>query len=658
MSSGDTIRPVEMPAATGPLRVADLLSGPWVIAALLFLAALPYLGVLHNDFTYVYDDKAQILDNPYVHSFSHLREIFTTSVWSFRGGYGANNYYRPFTLIVWLFCYRLFGPLAYGYHLVSLLLHLGAVLMVFQLSGRILRNRGAAWVAATLFALHPTHVESVAWISDMPDLLVTCFYLLTFWCFVQAGERRGRQRFWWQAAMTMSFVLALASKEPALTLPFLAAVYEFFYRQDRTHTTRTEKLQRQAALWIVLAAYLLVRAVFLRGVAHDSGVHALTLRDVFLSALASVGQYFSKLLWPVHLSAFYAFHLSSGLFQSGVLAGIFTLAVVALVFRLLWKRARPASFGILWIMVTLGPVLNARWMGAYVLADRYLYLPSVGFCLALGWMAAVAWRTVARKTAWRVAAVLAACLLATLGMLGIWRRVLDWRDDITLFSKSLVAEPEDYRLHDALGSAYWLRGMSSGAEREWRETLRLKPTHVQSLISLGALFAHEKRFDQAVPLLERALQLDSRNADGHLILGAALAETGDVLHAEEHLRAAVLLAPMNLNAHNLLGKLYYDDQRFDEAEQQFRQSLDCEPNVAAYDHLGFIYNQKGDRSSAEKAFRAALAINGMDSQAHFHLGLIYAAAGRNAEAAEELRAALAADPHSPEILSEIEKLRH
>ena len=119
----------------------------------------------------------------------------------------------------------------------------------------------------------------------------------------------------------------------------------------------------------------------------------------------------------------------------------------------------------------------------------------------------------------------------------------------------------------------------------------------------------------------------------------------------------MLLSPLNFNAHNLLGKLYFDSKRLPEAEQQFRQSLQCEPNLAAYDHLGYIYVQWGDRDRAEKAFKAALAMNGADSHAHFNLGLIYAATGRNAQAVEELQAALAADPNNPEILSALEKLR-
>jgi Flp pilus assembly protein TadD len=619
---------------------------------------LPYAGILRNDFVYVYDDNAQILENPYVRSFGHLRETLTTSTWSFKPGYGVSNYYRPVMTIGTLLCYHVFGPLAYGFHLTSLLLHAAVVTMLFLFAERLFRDRGAAFSAAALFALHPVHVEPVAWIVAVGELEMTFFYVLTFWFFLRVGEQRGGRRMGTQAAMTASFLLALGSKEPALTLPPLAAIYEHFYRADRAETSGAEKFLRQAPLWLVFLGYIVMRARLLGAVAHSTGLHPLTPLETLLSALALLGQYSAKLLWPARLYEFYVFHASTRLFEADVLAGLGALALDAVIFVVLWKRARPASFGILWLLATLAPVLNAQWMEVYVFAERYLYLPSVGFCLVLGWAAAAWWRAASRQPVWRAAAVTGACLLAALGVRRIVTRVPDWRDDVTLFTVSLAAQPQDYRLHDALGSAYRLRGDSAGAEREWREALRLEPNNVQTLDSLGALYAQRQRFDQALPLLTQALRLNPHDAQAHLDLGAAFAETGKLDRAEEQFRAAVLLSPMNFRAHNLLGKIYFDSQRLAEAEQQFRQSLQCEPNLAAYDHLGYIYVQWGDRDRAERAFKAALALISTDSHAHFHLGLIYAARGQNAQAVEELQAARAADPNNPEIRSALEKLTH
>jgi tetratricopeptide (TPR) repeat protein len=392
--------------------------------------------------------------------------------------------------------------------------------------------------------------------------------------------------------------------------------------------------------------------------AHAMGWVHLTLVETFLSAFALLGQYLFKLIWPAQLFAFYIFHPSTHLFAAPVLEGVGALILCVVVFGALWRKARPASFGILWLLGTLAPVLNARWMGSYVLADRYFYLPSVGFCLVAGWAGAALWQAASRRQyAWRGAVVAGASLVAALCVLRIVTRIPDWQDDVTLISRALTAEPDEFILHDALGDAYWLRGEGALAEHEWKETLRLQPNFVRAVNALGALCAKQGRYDEAEAYLQRAILLNPNDADSHLNLGAVYAETGSMDRAEEQFRIAISIAPLNFAAHNVLGKLYFDSNRLFEASQQFRQSLQCEPNLAAYDHLGYIYAQWGDQNRAEAAFKSALAMNGADSHAHYHLGLIYAATGRNAQALVELQTALAADPNNPEIISALEKLR-
>lgn len=655
---GIGVRPLVARGSAVLPRAANFFTGPWPMVVLLLLAALPYIGILRNDFTYAFDDKILILDSPYVHNFHHLREVLTTTLFSNMGSQAGIPYYRPMVKLGFLLCYQVFGPSAFGFHLFSLLLNVVAVGMLFVLAERLLSNRLAAFASAALFALHPVHVEAVAWISAMTDLEATFFCLLAFWCFLRTAAPGGGNRTWAITGMTGSFVLALLSKELAATIPLLAASYEHLYREDRRATTPWQKILRYAPLWLVLLGYLVLRVELIGSIGHATGMHPVGHSEMLLSTLVIVGQYLGLLFWPVHLSAFHLFPTSIRVLAPAVLAGACALVTCACLFYALWRRARPASFGILWLFVTLTPVLNVRWMGAYVLGERFLFLPSVGFCLVAGWAWAALWQySVHRNDAVRAAVMAAACGVAALCVLRINLRVLDWQDDITLFGHSLAAQPNDFRLHDALGAAYWIRGDGEKAEREWQETLRLEPDAVDPINSLGVLYAQQRRYDQAIPLLEKAIRLNPKDPAAHLNLGGAYAEMGKMNGAEEQFRAAVLLFPIDFNAHNLLGKLYFDSKRLPEAEQQFRQSLQCEPSLAAYDYLGYIYMQWQDRDRAERAFSAALAMKGTDSRAHFNLGLIYAASGRNTQAVEELQAALAADPHNTEVQAALEKLR-
>jgi tetratricopeptide (TPR) repeat protein len=656
---GETeVRPLVAPGTDVLPRAAKFFTGPWPLAFLLLLAVLPYIGILRSDFAYAFDDKILILDSPYVHSFHHLREALTTTLFSNMGAQAGIPYYRPVVKLGFLLCYQLFGPLAFGFHLFSLLLNVAAVGMLFLVAERLLGNRVAAFATATLFALHPVHVEAVAWISAMTDLELTLFCLLAFWCFLRIAAPAGGNRIWAIAAMTMSFVLALLSKELAVTIPLLATIYEHFYRGDRRETRSWQKLLRYGPLWLAFLGYILLRVKLIGSIGRDTGMHPASQMEMILSALAIVGQYLGLLIWPSRLSAFHVFPASISVLAPSVLTGGCALVLCAFLFYNLWRRARPASFGILWLFVTLTPVLNIRWMGAYVLGERFLYLPSVGFCLVTGWACATLWQSSAKRNdVVRTVVIAAACLVVALCVFRIGLRVLDWQDDITLFTQSLRTQPNDFRLHDALGAAYWIRGDWERAEREWQTTLRLEPNSAEPLNSLGVLYAQQKRYDQAMPLLEKAFKLNPNDAAAHLNLGGAYAEMGKMDGAEEQFRAAVFLFPLDFNAHNLLGKLYFDSKRLIEAEQQFRQSLQCEPNLAAYDYLGNIYMEWEDRNRAERAFKAALALKSTDSRAHFNLGLIYAATERNSQAVEELQAALTADPHNAEILAALERLR-
>lgn len=673
---------------------ADNRAAALAVLVLFLLALLPYANTLLNDFAYVYDDKAQILDNPYVHGFRYLGQILTTPVWSHAGAGAFTGYYRPMMTFGFLVCYQLFGPLAYGFHLANLLLHAAVVCLLYLLTLRLFRDRRLALVAAGLFALHPIHTEPVNWISGVTELEVTFFYLLTFWFFLALAAPEdspsvgagGWRRLGVHAALLASFVLTIFSKEQAVTLPVLAAIYEHGYRRDRAETTWAQKLSRYGGLWLITLGYGIFRLRFLGALARPKAFNQLTGFETILSALSLLGQYLGRLFWPVHLMSFRPFQKSVSLWDPSVLAGLAALALCISAFILLWKRAPGISFGVVWFLVTQAPVLNARWLGKYVFSERYLYLPSVGFCWAIAWAGAALWQRIsplparldsarrpepvegpagesgeaqAGRRAWeRAALVLGACVLAALCVARIFTRNRDWRDDITLLTRTLAVQPQDALLHDGLGLAYWWRNQPEAAELEWRESLRLDPNSSSVLNSLGMAYARERRFPEAVKLFQAALSLDPRFARAHLDLGATFAQMGRTDDAEREFRAAVALTPLDFEAHNLLGKLCFDSGRLAEAEAQFQLSLDAEPNVAAYDYLGYVYVRQGAPGDAQRAFEAALTLNPSDSHAHYNLGLIYAAAGQNAEALRELRKALEADPGNPEILSALQRLQH
>ncbi len=189
------LSPPAVSSAAGPSAQPLLGKKQWVMYVLILLAVgiLPYVNSLRNSF--VYDDYDQVLMNPYLRNFSHLREIFTTSVWSFEGDFRrSTNYYRPMMSLGYLVCYQAFGPHALGFHMVNLLANLGVVLLVFLVTLRMFRSPVVALVSACIFALHPVHTEAVDWIAAVTELELAVFYLLTFWFFLGSARPGGKQK--------------------------------------------------------------------------------------------------------------------------------------------------------------------------------------------------------------------------------------------------------------------------------------------------------------------------------------------------------------------------------------------------------------------------------------------------------------------------------
>src|SRR3984893_18027439 len=282
--------------------------------ALSFLAFVPYANSLLNSF--VYDDYFQIVENPYVHSFRHLREIFATTVWSFQGAQGVTNYYRPLMSFGYLLCYQIAGAVPFSFHLANILLNVVVVLLVFSVVRRMSGER-VGLIAAGLFALHPLHTESVAWVAGVTDLELAVFYLLTFLLYLRLSEPD--KGYGWRAAMCGPFVLALLSKEQAMTLPVLVTLFEHYYRDDRATTSMRQKVSRYGPLWAVASVYLVVRGVLLGGVGGVVSRPTLSWYEVVLSAISLTGGYLWKLIWPAYFSAYYVFHKSSHLTDVRVL---------------------------------------------------------------------------------------------------------------------------------------------------------------------------------------------------------------------------------------------------------------------------------------------------------------------------------------------------
>ena len=617
-----------------------------VLGLILLLAFLAYANTLANGF--VYDDHSQIEQNPYVHSLSGITKIFSMAQ-------PSGNYYRPLMNLVFLLSFKLFGASPYGFHLVNVLLHCVAVWLVYAVGAALTGKESFGLIAAACFAIHPVHTESVSWIAGVVDIEMTIFYLTAFWLFLKLGRGNGRT-LWIQLGMLGSFLLATLSKEPGMTLPALATIYEHFYRADGQTTTWKQKVARYGGFWAVGVAYLCVRAFVLGGFAPVSFHRDVSWREAGVIAVGWIGQYAAKLLWPVGLTVFYAIQRNTSLLDYRVLLGAAVLIAAIVLAAYGRKRSQAYSFSFLWILFTLAPVLNVRWLPMDVFAERFLYLPSVGFSWLFAGAVLWCWKKSELADTRRWALVAAASIAGALATGEIVARNRDWKDDYSLAFRTVQTNPDDSNMRSDVAMAEWGSGNRAEALRQWQLALAYRPDSLQALSDLGFAMVEEKKYDEAIPYLLKANELSSRFAMPHVHLAHAYVALGKNREAEGELRQAVEISPMNPSVRDAFGRFYLDWGRLADAENQFRASVNTLPSYEAWSGLAETYTLQGNSQKAVEAWQEVLALEPFDSHAHLILGRIYLAKGLSTQAAKEFDACLYTDPNNAEARAAVQRL--
>jgi len=632
-------------------RQRELLLG----LVLLFSFTL-YANCLFGGF--VFDDHPQVEQNPYVHSFQYLPKLLTTPMLANQGKQAAPNIYRPLTNILFLICFKLFGPSPLGFHLVNILLHCVVVLLVFLIGSRLFASDWIGLLAALIFAVHPVHSEPVAWINGVADPLMSALFLFAFWCYLDVGEKVANQRIGPMLALVISFALALFAKETAMVFPVLVILYEHLFRSDRLQTTCRTKLSRYAPVWIAFFAYLAVRVASV-GRLVPSQMHSdITPLESLFSLLALIGQYCRKLLLPLPLIAFYPFQKSTSMQDTPVLLGALVTIALVLAFFALLRRAPLYSFAILWMGLTIAPTLNPSWMMAAVFAERYLYLPSVGFCwIAAGVVCGLWSRSIATTPVARWLIVGATALLLLVAGHETVARTFDWRSDRSLVVSTMNALPGSPQMHVLFGNFKWAEGDHEEAERQWNLALKLNPNSVEAIAYLGFAALQGQHYDQATQLLQRAIVMKPNFASPHIYLGQVYAAQQNWDAAESEFKRSLEIHPTNTEGLAALGQFYLGRKRLEEAAEQFRKSVGIRSEIHSWQALGQIYDAQAKPDAALDAWQHVLTFEPLNPQAHRSLGQIYLARKDWTQAQHEFQSCLLMDPHDQIALAGMEQIR-
>jgi tetratricopeptide (TPR) repeat protein len=640
--------------------------------------------VLHNDFIN-FDDPPYVTANPHVTSGLSWGNV----VWAFQSNVAAN--WHPLTWLSHMLDVQLFGLRAGWHHLMSLLLHIANALLLFSV---LRRMTGAEWrgaLVAALFAVHPLHVESVAWVAERKDVLSTLFFMLTLWAYVRHAEDSvaGSQSSMVRSDSVMQhaagatnhasdfslrgsrfyllsllfFVLGLLSKPMLVTVPFVLLLLDYWplgrlglkTQEARRKTCRL--LQEKIPFFcLAIACSALTFWVQRSKQAVTLGL-PLALRSA--NAVVSYAKYLGHVCWPAKLAIFYQ-HPNVGYFaphhdalhpasdqwpgwQIGLAALMLALVSLAALLRL--KKQPWFAVGWFWYLVTLVPVIGIVQAGAQALADRYTYIPLIGIFICIVWAASefFASHRIGQTGLTIVGSLaVAACALAT------HQQVKYWRNDLVLFEHALAVTGKNATAHYQVGLDLVHLGQDEAAMRHFERAVDDDPTMMDAYRAQADVLERLGRPEEALRRCQAALQVEPWLEWAHNRIIALLWKLGRRDEARQACVDALKYNPHSAEAHYNLAIALSDHGELAEAAEHLTEAVRLRPNYGeALIVLAELLVKQGRPREAEVRFREALVADSTNAEAHINLGGLLWASGRRDEAIQHYAEALRLNPKQP-----------
>jgi tetratricopeptide (TPR) repeat protein len=650
--------------AFDPLRGGNAI----VLCLLLFgLVVWTFLPSLHGDFI-------DIDDGVFVSRNTHIHLTLANVVWAF--GHAFDSNWLPLTLWSFMLDHQLYGLKPWGYHLTNVLLHAANTVLVFLV---LRRMTGATWrslMVASLFGLHPLRVESVAWISERKDVLSVTFWMLTLWAYARYAQQKSRAEppslrsaapgnreskaaktvpaldsgpWTFDYILALFFLaLGLMSKPMMVTLPCVLLLLDFW---------PLERWQRKNLLGLLLekVPFFLLSAI-VSVVTYNTQKNGSMMSNVLTgltlsfgarleNAVVSYARYLGKMLWPVDLCALYPYpdHWPT---QTILMAGLLALGLSVLV--LVLRRRQPYLLtGWLWYLGTLVPVLGLVPVGPQAMADRYIYIPSIGILIIFvwgTWQITRRWRCPSTGLGAAGGVLVLACIVLTRHQIGYWK------DDVSVWRHTVALTENNYFAHNCLGRAWFVQGRMDESIREIQEAVRLNPDFAEPYCNLGRAYAAKGQVAEAMACYQKALEVRPDYVAAHNSLGSLLLQKGQVGQVMIHCQKALELEPDNVTARNNLGFAFSLMGRLDEAAAQLQKVVEIQPdNEVAQNNLGSVLLRMGRVDEAIGHFHSAMKLQPNSAETHNNLAGALFSRGQMDEAIHEFQEAARLQPDGPEI---------
>jgi tetratricopeptide (TPR) repeat protein len=577
-----------------------------ILAAVVLFA---YINSTYNEF--IWDDNI-ILENPFIRGLKFIPDMFSTDYWY--PMHKNSGLYRPLTTISFAINYAVGGYEVAGYHIGNILLHAGNTLLVYAFVFAFIKKR-LAFTTALLFGLHPVHTEVVTWVVGRAELLGTFFFLLGLTAYAASIDGVALSRKKGLAIAGVSYALAVLCKESAVTLPLFTLAYSFFLGGSSRSAVKKLDVPMLMVFAAIAAVYAGIRYSIFGAVGPVMGgdfFYGYSRYSVALTMLKVASYYLLLLSFPAKLKAHYDFgdfSVPSGLLEFKVILAILFLGAIVYLIARSWNSNRTLSFGLLIFFLGLVPVSNIIIEIESLAAERFLYIPSIGYCLALASVIAMISDERGGKGL-LVRLGLRRSVLILISVFYVWitiERNELWGDEYRFFNRMVRESPNYADGHVSLGTALMANGDISAALEQFRIASVKKAYNAEAYSNMGAAYAMLGNRDEAQVWLRKALEINPALDKARYNLGTILKDKGDAEAAYKEFAKAVRANQYNIHAALELGMILEKSRKYDKAREMYERYLRYVPDDSKVQvRLACTFASTGSEGLAAGYLRQAL----------------------------------------------------
>ncbi len=577
------------------------------VLIIIVLTIIVYINTLKNG--YVYDDSWEIVNNNWISNFKNL--------------FSECHRYRITETITLFTDYKIWGLNPLGFHLTNLLFHISVTIGVYFLTYSILKEKWTSFFTAILYATHPIHTEAVSIIAHRQELLAMLFMLLGLIFYI---KQKTANNYLFSIISCIFFAISLGAKEVAFVFPLLLLLYDIYFGKEKL------KIKNYLPFLIVFGIFLVLFSIpsprwnfKISGFDAVSFGHALsgnrTYASILVTQLKGFALYLKLLIFPHPLNIDYYFPIYNSILHDGFLIYLMLFLLIIFLAVITYKRYKTISFGLAWFLINLLPVLNIL-PKTYFVAERYLYIPSFGFCLIVGWLF---YKGILKKST-KMLSIAIFILITAFYSYKTIQRNYDFKSEYTLWSATIKHNPKSVHGHNNLGVGLLESGKAEQAIKEFKTSIQLAPTFAKAYYNLGIAYSELKHCDKSIEYLNTAIKSDSQNNESYAALGTIYQNIGQYDSAIRNFEIAVRYSKLKDDAslHYTLGTAYRDAGQQDNAINQFKKAIELKSNFGeAHNDLGIEYGKKGLYDDAIREFEIAVQVLKEPAQVYYNLALAY-----------------------------------